>query len=205
LWPCYDMIWENLRLWEDCLPLFFVHKPNPIALITPLVMSVYRFFLHRCLHYSIDNMWLNFYAKLVGCGHATTWISSSHVFEHTNKISQIRYHMIRYTGLAFETPSRVPKLPTLDKLSNHGTTAFLKWLEAQNPRIGHDNFRAQTKEFTGTWKYFRMAHQFPRTVNKFPRMVSKFSRKVNKFPWLDLIFPRKQKYLRTHLNVWGHK
>ena len=68
----------------------------------------------------------------------------------TNKISQIRYHMIRYTGFTFETPSRVPKLPTLDQLSNHGTAAFLKWLEALNPRIGHDNFRAQTKRIKGT-------------------------------------------------------
>ena len=58
--------------------------------------------------------------------------------------------MIRYTGLAFETPSRVPKLPTIDQLANHGTTAFLKWLDAQNPRMGHNNFRTQTKKFAGT-------------------------------------------------------
>ena len=45
--------------------------------------------------------------------------------------------MIRYTKLAFKTPPRVPKLPTIDQLANHGTTAFLKWL-------GHNNFRAQT-------------------------------------------------------------
>ena len=51
--------------------------------------------------------------------------------------------MIRYTGLAFETPPRVPKLPTIDQLANHGTPAFLKWL-------GHSNFRAQTKSFRAT-------------------------------------------------------
>jgi hypothetical protein len=99
----------------------------------------------------------------------------------------------------------MPKLPTIDQLSNHGSTAFLKWLEAQNPRMGHNNFRAQTKKFAGTWKYFRAAHKFPRTVNKFPRMVSKFPRKVNKFPRLNLIFPCKLKCLRTHINVLGHK
>ena len=67
----------------------------------------------------------------VDCGHATTWFSRSHSFEHTNKISQIKYHMIRYIEFIFETLS---KLPTLDQLFNHSTMAFPKWLEAQNPR-----------------------------------------------------------------------
>jgi hypothetical protein len=43
----------------------------------------------------------------------------------------------------------VPKLPTIDQLPNYGTTAFLKWLKAQNPRMGHNNFRAQTKILRG--------------------------------------------------------
>jgi hypothetical protein len=37
-----------------------------------------------------------------------------------------------------ENPPGMPKLPTIDQLSNHGSTAFLKWLEAQNPRMGHN-------------------------------------------------------------------
>jgi hypothetical protein len=51
--------------------------------------------------------------------------------------------------VAFETPPRVPKLPTIDQLANHGTTAFLKWLEAQNPRMAHNNFRAHIKNLWG--------------------------------------------------------
>jgi len=50
----------------------------------------------------------------------------------------------------FETPPEVLKLPTIDQLANHGTTAFLIWLEAQNPHMGHYNFRAQTKKLAGT-------------------------------------------------------
>ena len=62
--------------------------------------------------------------------------------------------------------------------------------------MGHSNFRAQTKKIAGTWKYFRAAYKFPRTINKFPRIV-------NKFPQVDLIFLRKLKCLRTHINVLG--
>jgi hypothetical protein len=47
--------------------------------------------------------------------------------------------MIRYTGLEFETPPSVPKLPTIDQLPNNCTTAFLKWLKPQNLRMGHNN------------------------------------------------------------------
>jgi hypothetical protein len=49
----------------------------------------------------------------------------------------------------FETPPGVPKVPTIDQLPNYGTTAFSKWLKAQNPRIEHNNFRAQTKILRG--------------------------------------------------------
>ena len=56
--------------------------------------------------------------------------------------------MIRYTKLAFKTPPRVPKLPTIDQLANHGTTAFLKWL-------GHNNFRAQLENISAQYRNFR--------------------------------------------------
>jgi hypothetical protein len=51
--------------------------------------------------------------------------------------------------IRFETPLSVPKLPTIDQLPNNGTTAFLKWLKPQNPRMGHNNFRALTKNLWG--------------------------------------------------------
>jgi len=63
---------------------------------------------------------------------------------------KIKIVMHRAGDAVFETPPRVPKLPTLDQLPNHGRTAFLKWLEAQNPCMGHNNFRAETKKFAGT-------------------------------------------------------
>ena len=104
----------------------------------------------------------------------------------------------------FETPPRVPKLPTLDQLPNHGRTAFLKWLETKNHCMGHNNFRAQTKKFAGTWKCFRAARKFPRAVSKFPR-------KVNKFPHIHLIFLRKPQcyfwgynYSAHSLKCFGH-
>ena len=65
----------------DCLPLFFLHKPDTISLVPPVIMPVYRFFWHKCLPYSVNNKWLKLYAKLVGCGHAMTWFSRIHGFE----------------------------------------------------------------------------------------------------------------------------
>ena|ERR1700735_5867631 len=53
-------------------------------------------------------------------------------FDHVHEHLVVR---VQYTGFAFETPPRVPKLPTTDQLANHGTTAFLKWL-------GHNSLRA---------------------------------------------------------------
>jgi len=54
----------------------------------------------------------------------------------------------------FETPPAVPKLPTIDQLHNHSTTALPKWLETKNPRIGHNKFRAITKNFRGLENIF---------------------------------------------------
>jgi len=57
---------------------FFWHNPDTNALVPPLIMPVYRFFLHTYLPCSVNNMWLNFYTKLVGCGYAMTWMSWTH-------------------------------------------------------------------------------------------------------------------------------
>jgi len=54
----------------------------------------------------------------------------------------------------FETPPAVPKLPTIDQLHNHGTTAIPKWLETKNPRIGHNKFWAISKIFRGLENIF---------------------------------------------------
>jgi hypothetical protein len=106
--------------------------------------------------------------------------------------------MIRYTGLEFETPPSVPKLPTIDQLPNNGTTAFLKWLKPQNLRMGHNNFRALTQKLWGLENISALEYKFLRTVNKFPQRDLHFCATQN-------ISAQANKDLGTYLNVLGHK
>ena len=62
---------------------------------------------------------------------------------------------------AFQTPSIVPKLPTMDHLHNQGKPAFPKWKEPKNPRLKHNKFRGATKCFREVGKYFRAVNNFP--------------------------------------------
>jgi len=68
----------------------------------------------------------------------------------------------------FETPPAVPKLPTLNQLHNHGTTAFPKWLETKNPRMEHNKFRARTKKCRDLENIFGAVNKFLGQGNKFP-------------------------------------
>jgi len=61
---CHDLA-ELAALRSVLLPLFFWHNPDTNALVPPLIMPVYRFFLHKCIPYCVNNTWLNFYTKLV--------------------------------------------------------------------------------------------------------------------------------------------
>jgi hypothetical protein len=55
-----------------CLLLFSLHRPEATFLFPQFIIPVYRFFLHICVPYGVNNMWLKYYAKLVSCGHAMT-------------------------------------------------------------------------------------------------------------------------------------
>jgi hypothetical protein len=57
-------------MWSNCLTL--------IPYFPQLVVPVYKIFLHKYLHYSVRNMYTKFQPKLVGCGHAMTWMSRPH-------------------------------------------------------------------------------------------------------------------------------
>ena len=63
---------SNHALATGCSLFVFLHRPEATSLISQLIVAAYRFFLHACLPYSLNNIWLKFYAKLVGCGHAMT-------------------------------------------------------------------------------------------------------------------------------------
>ena len=92
-----------------------------------------------------------------------------------------------YDKIQFETPPRVPKLPTIDQLANYGTTAFLKWL-------GHNNFRAQTKSLCATQKYFRASQNISAQPKILLRNLKYFCASQN-------VCVQAQEYLRRQINI----
>ena len=137
------------------------------------------------------------------------WLEFKQILHQDNSIAWI--YNVHHKGacfrlsVAFEAPPSVPKLPSVDQLPNYGTTAFLKWLKPQNPRMGDNIFSALTKILQEPENIYALAHKFLRTVNNFPRRDLTFPRNPKYFCASPRISAQANKYLRTYLNVLGHK
>ena len=90
---------------------------------------------------------------------------------------------------AFQTPSIVPKLPTMGHLHNQGKPAFPKWKEPKNPHLKHNKFRGPTKCFRGL-------------ENIFAQWII-FRENTKKFPGTPKCLRGQHKYMRTSIKIFG--